>query len=126
MARDEGLDLVEVNPNSNPPVCKLADYGRMMYNLNKNKKPVQKSELKTIQLRPGIGENDLDVKIRKIEEFLTDKHKVCLTMKFRGREIAHQDLGLKVLEQVVAALGNKYKNVSKPSLSNKVITMMIE
>jgi translation initiation factor IF-3 len=125
MARNEGLDLVEVNPNTNPPICKLADYGKMMYDLNKNKKPVQKTEVKTVQFRPGIDDNDLNTKVRKIREFLDDKHKVCLMMRFRGREISHQELGLEVLNQVVAAVGD-CKITGKPSLSNKVITMMIE
>ena len=93
MARNEGLDLVEVNPTSNPPICKLADYGKMMYDLNKNKKPVQKTELKTVQFRPGIGDNDLETKIRKVREFLDEKHRVCLSMRFKGREITHQELG---------------------------------
>lgn len=126
MAREQCLDLVEVNPNTNPPICKLADYGKMMYELNKNKKPAQKTELKTVQFRPGIGDNDLETKIRKIREFLDEKHKVCLSMRFRGREITHQELGLEVLNQVVASLGDGCKVVGKPSLSNKVITMTIE
>ena len=125
MARNEGLDLVEVNPTSNPPICKLADYGKMMYDLNKNKKPVQKTELKTVQFRPGIGDNDLETKIRKVREFLDEKHRVCLSMRFKGREITHQELGLEILNQVVAAVG-ECKVLNKPSLTNKVITMTIE
>jgi translation initiation factor IF-3 len=126
MARNQGLDLVEVNSAVNPPICKIADYGRMMYDLNKSRKPVQKTELKTVQFRPVIGDNDLETKIRKIREFLEDNHKVCLSMRFKGREIAHQELGLEVLDQVVAAVRDQCKVVGKPSLSNKVITMMIE
>lgn len=125
MARNEGLDLVEVNPTSNPPICKLADYGKMMYDLNKNKKPVQKTELKTVQFRPGIGDNDLETKIRKVREFLDEKHRVCLSMRFKGREITHQELGLAILNQVVEAVG-ECKVLNKPSLTNKVITMTIE
>lgn len=126
MAKNEGLDLVEVNPTVVPPICKIADYGKMMYDLSKSKKPVQKTELKTVQFRPGIGDNDLETKIRKIREFLDENHRVCLSMRFRGREITHQELGLEVLNQVVAALGDQCKVVGKPSLSNKVITMTIE
>lgn len=125
MARSEGFDLVEVNPNASPPICKMADYGKMMYDLNKNKKPVQKTEVKTIQFRPGIDQNDIDTKVRKIREFLEDKHKVCLTMRFRGREITHQQLGLDVLHRVVEAVGS-CKVVGNPTLSNKIITMTIE
>lgn len=126
MARNEGLDLVEVNPTINPPICKIADYGKMMYDLSKSKKPVQKTEVKTVQFRPGIGDNDLETKIRHIREFLEERHKVCLSMRFKGREITHQELGLDVLNQVVAAVRDVCKTVGKPSLTNKVITMMIE
>lgn len=125
MARNEGLDLVEVNPNTSPPICKLADYGKMMYVLNKNKKPIQRTELKTVQFRPGIGAFDLETKIRKVREFLGEKHRVCLSMRFKGREIAHQELGLAILNQVIAGVG-ECKVLSKPSLTNKVITMTIE
>lgn len=126
MAREQGLDLVEVNPNVNPPICKITDYGKMMYDLNKSKKPVQRTEVKTVQFRPGIGENDLETKIRHIREFLEERHKVCLSMRFKGREITHQELGLEVLNQVVTAVKDVTKIVGKPSLTNKVITLMIE
>jgi translation initiation factor IF-3 len=126
MARNQGLDLVEVNPTAIPPICKIADYGKMMYDLNKNKKPVQKTELKTVQFRPVIGDKDLETKIRKIREFLEDNHKVCLSMRFKGREITHQELGFEVLNQVVESVRDLCKTVGKPSLSNKVITMTIE
>jgi|688.fasta_scaffold1194576_1 translation initiation factor IF-3 len=125
MARTEGFDLVEVNPNTSPPICKMADYGKMMYDLNKNKKPVQKTEVKTVQFRPGIDQNDIETKVRKIREFLEDKHKVCLAMRFRGREITHQELGVDVLNRVVEMVGN-CKVIGKPSMSNKIINMMIE
>lgn len=125
MAREQGLDLVEVNPNTNPPICKLADYGKMMYDLNKNKKPAHKTEVKTVQFRPGIGDNDLETKVRKIKEFLEENHQVRLTMRFKGREITHQDIGLEVLNQVVAAVG-ECKVIGKPALANKVITMTLD
>jgi translation initiation factor IF-3 len=97
----------------------------MMYDLNKNKKPVQKTEVKTVQFRPGIDQNDIETKVRKIREFLEDKHKVCLAMRFRGREITHQELGVDVLNRVVEMVGN-CKVIGKPSMSNKIINMMIE
>jgi translation initiation factor IF-3 len=126
MARNEGLDLVEVNPSANPPICKITDYGKMMYDLNKNRKPIQKTEIKTIQFRPVIGDNDLETKIKKVREFLEDRQKVCLSMRFKGREIMHQQLGLNVLNEVVTAVKDLCKTVGKPSLTNKVITMIIE
>ena len=126
LARAEGLDLIEMNATVSPVVCKLGDYGKMMYDLNKTKKPSQKMEVKTVQFRPGIGDNDLETKIRQIREFLGEKHKVCLNMKFKGREITHQEIGLEVLNRVVTGVEDLCKTVGKPSLSNKVITLMIE
>ena len=104
MARDAEVDLVEVAPNSEPPVCRLLDYGKLLYlsaKKEKESKRGQKStEQKEVRFRPNIGTHDLDAKVRKVREFINDGSKVKLTVRFRGREAAHQQLGLAVLRRV--------------------------
>jgi translation initiation factor IF-3 len=125
LAQSHGLDLVEINPNENPPICKIADYGKMMYEMNKNRKPEQRVETKTVQLRPVIADNDLSVKIRQIRRFLDEKNRVCLLMRFKGREIVHQEIGMTILKEVIDALG-ECKVIAPPSLNGKIISMTLE
>src|SRR5262245_54946369 len=104
MAADAGLDLVEVSPNASPPVCKILDLGKFKYEEQKKKNEARKKqkviEVKEIKLRPGIDDHDYDVKMRSMVSFLTEGDKVKVTMRFRGRELAHQDLGMNVLMRV--------------------------
>ena len=104
LARDADVDLVEVAPNSDPPVCRLLDYGKLLYLTSKkereSKKGQRSTEQKEVRFRPNIGSHDLDAKTRKIREFISDGSKVKLTVRFRGREAAHQQLGLSVLKRV--------------------------
>ena len=97
LARDAEVDLVEVAPNSDPPVCRLLDYGKLLYMTSKkereSKKGQRSPEQKEVRFRPNIGTHDLDAKTRKIREFISDGSKVKLTVRFRGREAAHQQLG---------------------------------
>src|SRR3712207_851051 len=103
-AEEAGLDLVEVSPTARPPVCKILDYGKFKYEAQKKAAEARKKqkviEVKEIKLRPGIDDNDYDIKMRKVREFLTEGDKVKVTMRFRGREMAHQHLGMEVLTKV--------------------------
>jgi translation initiation factor IF-3 len=103
-AEDAGLDLVEVSPTARPPVCKILDYGKFKYEAQKKANEARKKqkviEVKEIKLRPGIDDNDYSIKMRKVREFLTEGDKVKVTMRFRGREMAHQHLGMDVLTKV--------------------------
>ena len=98
------LDLVEVSPNTNPPVCKLMDFGRYKYDLKKKhqaaKKKQKRVEIKEIKIRPNIGQSDLEVKLKKIKQFLAEGNKVKVSVWFRGRELAHKDLGKILLGKV--------------------------
>src|SRR5215467_10358870 len=104
MAAEAGLDLVEISPNADPPVCKILDYGKFKYESQKKRNEARKKqkviEVKEIKLRPGIDDHDYDVKMRAMVRFLEEGDKVKVTMRFRGREMVHQELGLKVLERV--------------------------
>ena len=108
LARQEGLDLVEVAPNAKPPVCKLLDYGRYKYQLEKKRRSAKKKQhttkLKEIRLRPKIGRHDLETKLRHAREFLAEGHRVQFNMYFRGRELGAMDFGRDVLRQVVESM----------------------
>ena len=103
-AEDAGLDLVEIAPNADPPVCKILDYGKYKYELQKKAAEARKKqkiiEVKEIKMRPNIDDNDYDVKMRSARRFIEEGDKVKVTMRFRGREMAHQDLGMNVLIRV--------------------------
>jgi translation initiation factor IF-3 len=108
LAREQGLDLVEVSPDARPPVCKILDYGKYKYEHEKREKEARKKQhivvVKEIKIRPKIGEHDLEVKLRHVKEFFEEGDRVRLIITFRGREMAHQDLGRAVLEKALAAL----------------------
>ncbi len=104
MAADAGLDLVEISPNAEPPVCKILDFGKFKYEIQKKRNEARKKQkvidVKEIKLRPGIDEHDYEVKMRAVTRFLEEGDKVKVTMRFRGREMVHQELGAQVLERV--------------------------
>lgn len=106
MAENAGLDLVEVSPNADPPVCKILDYGKYKYEQQKKAAEARKKQkvvdLKEIKLTPRIGKNDFDVKMRKAREFLEDGDKVKFTMRFRGREMAHLEIGQEMFKKIAA------------------------
>ncbi|MBI4678025.1 MAG: translation initiation factor IF-3 [Elusimicrobia bacterium] len=110
MARTRGLDLIEIAPQANPPVCKILDYSKFKYEQEKRVRESRKHQksglLKEIQLRPNIGTHDLDFKLKHAIEFITNHDKVRITVVFRGREMQHQDIGAKLLEQVAEKLSN--------------------
>jgi translation initiation factor IF-3 len=109
-AQDQGLDLIEINPKALPPVCKIADYGKMKYEEKKKtqiaKRNQQVQEMKELTLRPTTGENDLNHKLEQAKGFLLDGHKVKFTVRFRGREITHPQVGMDKIEWFLQQLGN--------------------
>ena len=103
-----GLDLVEISPNADPPVCKILDFGKFKYEQQKKKNEAKKKqkviEIKEIKVRPNIDENDYQVKMRAMKSFIEEGDKVKVTLRFRGREMAHQDIGVRVLERIRAEM----------------------
>ncbi|HYH18056.1 MAG TPA: translation initiation factor IF-3 [Azospirillum sp.] len=128
-AEDAGLDLVEVAPQAEPPVCKILDYGKFKYEEQKKAAEARKKqkiiEVKEIKLRPGIDDNDYDVKMRAARRFLEEGDKVKVTMRFRGREMAHQDLGMNVLMRVRDNLDDLAKVEQMPKLEGRQMVMVI-
>jgi translation initiation factor IF-3 len=108
MARERGFDLVLVSPGAKPPVCRIADVGKLKYEEAKKEKEARKSQrgggLKEVKLSPKIAQHDFDVRLKRTREFLTKRHKVKLSMFFRGREMAHVDLGMKVMQRLIDAV----------------------
>jgi translation initiation factor IF-3 len=129
LARERGLDLVEVSPMALPPVCKLMDYGRFKYEQAKRESEARKhqktTELKEIRMRPRTDEHDLSVKVRKVEEFLGDGDKVKVGVIFRGRELAHTELGRKLLERVLTELKGAAVVERPPSMEGKMVSMIL-
>ncbi len=129
MADEVGLDLVEVSPNADPPVCKILDYGKLKYETQKKKSEARKKQrtidVKEIKMRPGIDSHDYDVKMRAINRFLGDGDKVKVTLRFRGREMVHQNLGMKVLERVRGDLEEVAKVEQFPKMEGRQMTMVM-
>ena len=129
MANDAGVDLVEVAPNSDPPVCRLLDYGKLRYLSSKkereSKKGQKSSDLREVRFRPNIGAHDLDSKTRKVKELILDGSKVKLTVRFRGREAAHQRLGLDVLKRVADDLKDYVRLEKAPAMEGRSLSMIL-
>ena len=129
MAVEEGLDLVEISPNTDPPVCKILDYGKYKYEAQKRKNEAKKKQktidVKEIKLRPNIDEHDYQVKLRKIFEFLDSGDKVKVTMRYRGREMAHQQIGIDVLGRVKTDTEEKSKIELEPKLEGRQMIMVL-
>lgn len=123
MAQNEGLDLVEVSPNVNPPVVRIIDYGKFCFEQNKKAKEASRKQkfvdIKEVQLRPVTDENDYQIKLRNAIRFLTEGDKVKVVLKFRGREMLHQDLGRKVLERMTTDLTPHGLIEQKPLMEGK-------
>lgn len=125
-----GLDLVEVSPNAVPPVCKILDYGKFKYQEQKRKAEAKKKqkvvEVKEIKVRPGIEDHDFQTKMRAARKFIENGDKVKVSMRFRGREMAHQDIGMKVFERIIEDLGEGFIKVDqKPKLEGRQMLMML-
>jgi len=129
LAERAGLDLVEVSPGADPPVCKILDYGKYKYEAQKKKAEARKKqktiEIKEIKMRPSIDAHDYEVKMRSIHRFLGEGDKVKVTLRFRGREMAHQDRAIKVLERVREDIGEIAKVEQFPKMEGRQMTMVV-
>ena len=121
-AREQGLDLVEVSPDARPPVCKILDYGKYKYEHEKREKEARKKQhivvVKEIKIRPKIGEHDLEVKLKHVKEFFLEGDRVRLVITFRGREMAHQELGRAILDKALTALNEHCVIEQHPKFEN--------
>jgi translation initiation factor IF-3 len=128
-ANKVGLDLVEVSPDADPPVCKILDYGKFKYQEQKKAAEARKNqkivEIKEIKMRPSIDEHDYDVKMRAIRRFFEEGDKVKVTLRFRGREMAHQNLGYDLLQRVKSDLLETSKVESEPRLEGRQMVMVL-
>ena len=129
MAANAGLDLVEIAPNADPPVCKILDYGKFKYEEQKKKNEARKKqkiiEVKEIKLRPSIDDHDYEVKMRSMNKFIEEGDKVKVTMRFRGRELAHQELGMNVLMRVKDDLDGIAKVEQMPRMEGRQMIMVM-
>ena len=128
-AVDTGLDLVEISPDANPPVVKILDFGKYKYELQKKANEAKKNqkivELKEIKVRPGIDDHDYDVKMRSIKRFFEEGDKVKVTLRFRGREMAHTSLGMDVLKRIKADVETIAKVESEPRFEGRQMVMIL-
>jgi len=124
-----GLDLVEISPNADPPVCKILDYGKYKFEEQKRRAEIRKKqkiiEIKEIQLRPGIDKHDFDVKMRSARKFIEEGDKLKVTLRFRGRELSHQELGMDVLNRVKDTLRDIAKVEQHPKMEGKRVIMVM-
>ncbi|MGV6805482.1 MAG: translation initiation factor IF-3 [Ruegeria sp.] len=129
MAADAGLDLVEISPNANPPVCKIMDFGKFKYEQQKRESEARKKqkiiEVKEVKFRPNTDTHDYDVKMRNVFKFLENGDKVKITLRFRGREMAHQNLGRELLERVAEDVKEIGKIENMPKMEGRQMIMMI-
>lgn len=128
-AREAGLDLVEVAPQAKPPVCKIINYGKLKYELQKKKSEAKKKqkiiEVKEVKLTPSIGEHDYQVKMNNVKRFIGDGNKVKITLRFRGREISHKEIGENLLNRVLSDTQEIAKCDGKPQLEGRQMMMII-
>lgn len=129
MAEEEGLDLVEIQPNADPPVCKIMDFGKFRFEAQKRaneaKKKSKQVEIKEVKFRPVTDEGDYQIKLRKMREFLEDGDKIKVNIRFRGREMSHQELGRGMLNRLEADLGEDIVIESRPRMEGRQMVMMI-
>lgn len=128
-AEKANLDLVEISPNAEPPVCKILDFGKYKYESKKrvhdSKKKQRITVLKEMKFKPNISQGDFEVKLRKIKDFLKDGDKVKISLWFKGREIIHNDIGMKLFERITVALEGLAKIDSAPKMEGKQIIMLV-
>ncbi len=124
-----GLDLLEISPNADPPVVKILDFGKFKYDQQKKRNEARKKqkviEIKEIKVRPNIDENDYQVKLRAMKSFIDEGDKVKVTLRFRGREMAHQELGVKVLERIRSDMDADSKVEQMPRMENRQMVMVL-
>ncbi len=124
-ADERGFDLVEVSPNANPPVCKILDFGKYKYQLNKKHAQRKIMDVKEVKVRPQINGHDLELKIKNINRFIEGGDKAKVVMYFRGREIVRPELGMKVYEKIIGQLTGKFQLEQQPRLEGNHITMVV-
>lgn len=128
LAESQGLDLAEVAPTSNPPVCKILDYGKFKYQQKKKQKVAKKKQvvtiLKEVQFRPQTDSHDVDFKVKHIQRFLGEGNKVKVSVRFRGREATHQDLGYALIKQIIDMVGNSGIVEQNPKMEGKVLSLI--
>ncbi|MDX1766236.1 MAG: translation initiation factor IF-3 [Candidatus Saccharimonadales bacterium] len=128
-ADEAGLDLVEVSPNANPPVARIVDWGKYNYQktkqAQKNKKKQKAAELKQIRFGLKIGEHDLDIKLKKVREFLEDGHKVKISAFFKGREMAHKEIGYELLDKVVKKIEDIAVVETEPQMAGRHLSILV-
>ena len=128
-AEDEGFDLVEVSPDAKPPVCKIIDYGKLKYKEQKSKKEARKKqktiEIKEIKMRPGIDKHDYNVKLKALSKFIGGGNKVKISMRFRGREVEHQDLGFNLLKKLTEEVSKFAEVEVSPKREGRNQIMMV-
>jgi len=128
-AEEEGLDLVEIQPNADPPVCKIMDFGKFKFELQKKaneaKKKTKQVEIKEVKFRPVTDEGDYQIKLRKMREFLVDGDKIKVNIRFRGREMSHMELGREMAQRIETDLGDDIVIESRPRLEGRQMVMMI-
>ncbi|MDJ0613228.1 MAG: translation initiation factor IF-3 [Rhizobiaceae bacterium] len=129
IAAEQGLDLVEISPNNNPPICKILDFGKYKYQSQKKaaeaRKKQKTQDVKEIKMRPNIDTHDYDVKMRAVEKFLGEGDKVKVTLRFRGREMAHQELGMQLLLRVKEQIAEIAKVEAEPKLEGRQMMMVV-
>lgn len=127
LAKSQGLDLVEISPTANPPVCKIMDYGKWKYDRDKKKKESTSSTqaMREVKMRPKIGEHDFEVKTKQVERLLEGGDKVRVILRFRGREIVHQHLAIDLLERVGAEVSESGNMISKPSMQGRTMSVVL-
>lgn len=129
MAAEAGLDLVEISPNAKPPVCKIMDYGRYKYQAQKKAAEARKKQkvvdVKEVKMRPNIDTHDYEVKMRNASRFIEEGDKVKFTLRFRGREMAHQSLGMELLQKVKAEMIERTKVELEPRLEGRQMIMIL-
>ena len=128
-AQSVGLDLLEISPNADPPVVKILDFGKYKYELQKKRNEAKKKqkviEIKEIKVRPNIDENDYQVKLRAMKSFIGEGDKVKVTLRFRGREMAHQEIGVRVLERIRSEMDPLSKVEQMPRMENRQMVMVL-
>ncbi|MBS0215182.1 MAG: translation initiation factor IF-3 [Proteobacteria bacterium] len=129
MAEEEGLDLVEIQPQADPPVCKIMDFGKFKFEMQKKaneaKKKTKQVEIKEVKFRPVTDEGDYQIKLRKMREFLVEGDKIKVNIRFRGREMSHQELGMEMAKRIEGDLGEDVVIESRPRLEGRQMVMMI-
>ena len=128
-AEEAGLDLVEISPTASPPVAKIVDWGKYQYQKMKeqqrNKKNARVSEIKQIRMGLKIGQHDLDIKLKKVREFLEEGHKVKIMLVFRGREMAHQEVGFELMGKITEMLGDEVVTEQKPQMAGRNLSVTV-